>query len=72
MSSFQPGLRETRSQKQKTTPGKQTKWGQCPALCHTSDSLSTDLDLAGVVEDDKAKQDDSGQADETFQGKRPQ
>lgn len=37
---------------------------------HTSEVVSTNLDLSGVVEDDKAKQDDSGEADEAFQGER--
>lgn len=46
--------------------------GPGPALGHTSAAVSTNLDLTGVVQDDKAKQDDSGQADEAFQGKGTQ
>lgn len=54
----------------KQPPGEQTKqghWegpqGPCPASGHTSEVVITNLDLSGVVEDDKAKQDDSGEAD---------
>lgn len=75
--SFQPGLFETLTQNTANNAPENRQvweWGveggalsQRPALCRALPPC-TNLDLSGVVEDDKAEQDEGGQADQAFQG----